>query len=132
MNILTTSVSSQNLIFIPRTNLIKAFQDRVVADSGTYIVNECFTPFELIITNEDTKAATTYNVTASYSNQELTISQAFTLTSGVYYSYEVSDGLNLMYRGKIFCTDQTEFNKYAINSGDFVKAALRDSQFITP
>ena len=131
MNILTTSTSSQNLIFIPRSNVIKTFQDRVVADGGTYISTSCFVPLELILTNEDTKVATTYNVTATYSNQELTIAQAFTLTEGVYYSYEIT-GQTLMYRGKIFCTDQTDFDKYVISSGDFVEAASRDNEFITP
>lgn len=131
MNVLTTSTTSQNLVFIPRSNVIKAFQDRVVLDGGTYQVNSCFTPFELILTSEDTNISITYDVSASYSNQELTISNAFALVEGVYYSYSVSDGLNLMYRGKIFCTDQTGFDKYVINSGDFTEASAQDNEFIT-
>lgn len=132
MNILTTSTSSQNLIFIPRFDSTTGFQPRVVADGGTYTLNGCYTPLFLNITNEDTKVSTTYDVSATSSNQELTIAQAFTLTEGVYYSYEVLNGLNLMYRGKIFCTDQTDFDKYVISSGDFVEAASRDNEFITP
>jgi hypothetical protein len=131
MNILTTSTSVQSLVFIPRNNVIKEFQDRVLLDGGTYITNNCFTPLEMILTSEDTNTSITYNVTAAYNNQELTVTQSFNLKEGVYYSYKVSDGVNLMYRGKIFCTDQTEFDKYVVNNTNFVEVASRDNEFTT-
>lgn len=112
MNILTTSTSAQSLIFIPRKN--------------------CLTPLEIVLTSEDTNTSVTYSVTATCNNHELTITQSFNLKEGVYYSYKVSDGVNLMYRGKIFCTDQTGFDKYIINSGDFVEATAQNNEFITP
>lgn len=172
MNILTTSKDFQNLVFIPRNNVVKAFQDRVVLDGGTYSANSCFKPIELVITADGLEGVNklnfenrvyfdsgtyianscfssflgddkeeevgivsngglVYTTTLTASNQTATINEVFNLVEGRYYHYEVT-GQTLMYRGKIFCTDQTSFDKYVINSGDFVEAASVDSQFITP
>jgi len=131
MNILTTSLTAQNLIFIPRANVIKAFQDRVVLDKGTYTINSCYTPFILKVTSEDTNITLSYDVSATYVNEELTISQAFALKEGTYYNYEVLNGTILIYRGSIFCTDQTDFDKYVINNNDYVATAALDNEFVT-
>ena len=112
MNILTTDLTSQNLIFIPRSTVLSSLN--------------------LKVTSEDTNITVSYTVTAAYTNEQATIAQAFTLIEGTYYNYEVLNGTVLMYRGSIFCTDQVDYEKYVINNNDFVETAARDNEFVTP
>ena len=112
MNILTTVTTAQNLIYIPRSTVLSTLN--------------------LKVTSEDTNITVTYTVTATYVNEQATISQAFALIEGTYYKYEVLNGTALMYRGSIFCTDQTDYEKYVINKNDFVATAAIDNEFVTP
>jgi len=110
MKILTTSTSPQDLIVIPRTS-------------------SPYTDLVLTLTNENTKVSTAYNVTADYLYGYMTISNAFTLTEGTFYTFKIEDNGDLIFRGKIFCTDQTEFDKFTVNDGEFTEPSATDNEF---
>ena len=109
MKILTTSLSAQDLVVIPRT--------------------VSYTDLTLTLTNENTKVETPYSVTATYLNGYMTISNVFTLTEGVFYTFKIVDDGELIFRGKIFCTDQTVFDKYTINDGEYTEPSATDNEF---
>ncbi len=93
---LTTSTSSQSFNFIPRT--------------GTQ-------PTVMLITDEETN--TTENVTISSYVVDTyfdTITATFNLKEGRYYTVRL-ENTEVMYVGKMFCTDQT--TDYSVNSGQY-------------
>ena len=130
MKILTTSTSAQTLTFVPRSY-----------------------PTEIILSIRDTSTNTTTrteNVTLTRSNDNASISHAFSLVEGRFYDLNIIEGIGALwntynvqweaasdnwesivsseeniYLDKIFCTDQTinqaDNNYYTINSGEYTE-----------
>jgi len=130
MKILTTSTSAQTLTFVPRSY-----------------------PTEIILSIRDTSTNTTTrteNVTLTRSNDNASISHAFSLIEGRFYDLNIIEGIGALwntynvqweaasdnwesivsseesiYLDKIFCTDQTinqaDNNYYTINSGEYTE-----------
>jgi len=93
MVILTTSTSAQTFKFIPR--------------SKTYD--------GLYITDESTNVESQITITSSVSNDYYeTITASYTLKEGRFYTLEVRNGTSVVFKGKIFCTDQT-VSSYSVN-----------------
>ena len=107
MKILQQSASSQTLKIIPRS-----YPDLV----------------DVVIKNEDTKDVVTLSDVATVSNLGyLEIPSVFTLVEDTFYSFEVqdSDDSSVIYKGKIFCTNQTG---YSINDGVYTERT-RDNTY---
>lgn len=60
----------------------------------------------------------------------MTLSGVFSLVEGRFYTFEVLDGSTLIYRGKIFCTSQTDYDKYTTNDGVYTEEQSYDNEFI--
>jgi len=60
----------------------------------------------------------------------LTLSGILSVVDGRYYTLEVKDGLELIYRGRCFVTSQTEFDKFSINQGEYTEETSYDNDFI--
>ena len=73
----------------------------------------------MVITNETTGTSTTYAITASKSSYYLTFSKAVTLEEGVFYSLTVKNGSDIVYKDRIFCTNQT-VSTYSINNNEYI------------
>ena len=94
MNILLPIDTAQDLIFIPR------FQAQTV---------------KISLVNEFTEVKTDLELAATYSNGFMTVQMTHEFTEGDNFTYEVTDtSNNLMYRGKIFITEQDTQN-YNLN-----------------
>ena len=98
MTILTTSTDAQTFKIIPRST----------PSSVT---------FEL--TDKSKRTTSTVSVTVSNSNGYMSITGTFGLVANRFYSYIVKDGDTVIYRGSIFCTDQTDYEKYTINQDQY-------------
>ena len=101
MKILTTS-ATQSIKFIPRV-----YASIVI----------------LKLTNKNTRISTAVGFTAVNSNGYMTITGAsFALVENTNYSMEVidSDGGGVIYRDTIFCTNQTDFDKFDVHKDDYV------------
>ena len=109
MNILTTSASSQNLVIIPRS-----FPASVVVK----------------LTNESTNTTQQQTRTPTSANGYMTIAAAWTLEEANFYLFEVFSGSSLIYRGRVFCTNQTNFEKYTVNSGVYTQETAGDNTFV--
>ena len=97
---LTTSSSAQTLKIIPRS----------YASSVS-----------MILRDDSTNTSTTYtSISTSTDKNYLVISQAFNpvLVEGRFYDLTVKEGSNIIYKDKIFCTDQT-ISDYSVNSGEY-------------
>ena len=97
---LTTSASAQTLKVIPR--------------SYASSVN-------MILRDDSTNTSTTYSsISTSTDKNYLVLSQALNpiLVEGRFYDLTIKEGSNVIYKDKIFCTDQT-ISSYSVNDGEY-------------
>jgi len=113
---LTTSASSQTMKIIPR--------------SYASTIN-------MILRDDSTNTSTTYSsISASTDKNYLVIAQALSpvLVEGRFYDMTVKEGTDIIYKDKIFCTDQTvdqENNDYyTMNSGEYTTEDSYDNDYI--
>lgn len=85
------------------------------------------------ITNKSERRTFEYNVSHSYdsSTNTTTLSFAFpNLIAESYYSLLVKDNDGTIYKGMIYVTDQTDFDKYEAGKGDYIVENTFDNDFI--
>jgi hypothetical protein len=113
---LSTSASSQTMKIIPR--------------SYASTIN-------MILRDDSTNTSTTYSsISTSTDKNYLVIAQALSpvLVEGRFYDMTVKEGTDIIYKDKIFCTDQTvnqENNDYySVNSGGYTTEDSYDNDYI--
>jgi hypothetical protein len=60
----------------------------------------------------------------------MTLSGSFSLVEDRFYSFEVKDGSNVIYKGLIFCTNQTDYDKFDVHKDDYVVEDSYDNEFV--
>ena len=113
MKVLTTSTNPQTLNVIPRSYP---------------------TSVTLKLRDDSKNTISTYTVAASNVQGYLTLSNAFSLFEGRFYDLTILDGLDVIYKDKIFCSDQDidqDLNDYySVNKDVYVSEDSRDNEFI--
>ena len=109
MEVLTTSTGNQSLKIVPRKD----------ATSPT---------FEL--TDKSKRTKSTVSVTKATEGEYMKLTGAFSLREGESYSFKVKDGSEVIYRGLIFCTDQTDLDKYYVNKDEYITDDTYDNDYI--
>tara|TARA_R110000851_G_scaffold237164_2_gene390020 strand:- start:13539 stop:13844 length:306 start_codon:yes stop_codon:yes gene_type:complete len=95
LNVLLPILTGQTLTFIPRENASNVI---------------------LTITDESTHLSTGISGSTVYLNGYMSVEVVYDFYEGGSYTYEVLDlSQNLLYRGKIFSTGQTDLENYNIN-----------------
>ena len=109
MKILTTT-SIQTIKFIPR---------------------ELVSSVTLTLTNKNTRTSSTVSVVVSNSNGYMSLTGSFSLIENTNYSMEVTKASgDVIYRDTIFCTNQTDFDKFDVHKNDYVTEDTFDNEFI--
>jgi hypothetical protein len=109
MHILTTSTESQSIKIVPRKD----------ATSPT-----------LSLTDKTKRTTSTVSVSKTDDGDLMVLSGSFSLKEGSQYSFKVKDGSDELYKGIIFCTDQTDFDNYFINKDEYVTQDSYDNDFV--
>ena len=109
MEILTTSTSNQSLTIVPRVD----------ASSPT-----------LSLTDKSTRTTSAVSVSKTSQGDYMVLTGTFSLKEGNQYTFRVKDGSTEIYRGLIFCTDQSNLDKYFANSGEYVEEDSYDNDFV--
>lgn len=122
MKVLTTSLEEQTLKIIPRFYVLGN-------DSAT-----------LELRDDTTNKVTTYILSPSKLKDFLIITQAFNLVEGHFYDFKVYLGienltdLDIIYKGKIFCTDQNinqSINDlYTVNKNEYVSQSSNNDYIV--
>jgi hypothetical protein len=131
MIILKQQATTQEIKFIPRStvantvilrneitnevttfktaDLVYNFQTRVLADGGTF-------------ENIETLITTFGFVDAFFSEQDyyLKTSLIFALKEFTYYNLTILNDLDVIYKGRVFCTNQT-ISEYTVNKNEYVQ-----------
>lgn len=109
MKILTTT-SIQTIKFIPR---------------------ELVSSVILTLTNKNTRTSFTVSVSVVNSNGYMSLTGSFSLVENTNYSMEVTNTSgDVIYRDTIFCTNQTDFDKFDVHKDDYVTENTFDNEFI--
>lgn len=85
--------------------------------------------------SETTGALITKTPTASTDGNYMAFTVAFgTLTEGDFYTLEIKDGTVVIYKDRVFCTDQTvnQVNNdyYSVNDGEYTTEDSFDNDYI--
>lgn len=78
------------------------------------------------ITDEQTNTSTTANLIATQSGNFVSVTPTYTFIEGRFY-YIVITGTVELYRGKVFCTDQTDYEKYTTNENVYTEYDKADA-----
>jgi len=73
------------------------------------------------IRNEQTRTEESKAITGTLSGNFVQFDLDFICAEGEYFTFKLKDGDNILYYGMIFCTDQTDPDKYMINNGQYVQ-----------
>lgn len=113
MIVLQESASAQNIDFIPRT----------FTSGNTYnvtIVNET--------TNTEVHNVNTTSITQNlYYNR---YNATFNLKQDVTYNLTIKSGSDVIFKDKIYCTNQTDLPAYTVNESEYIFNDT-DNEFIT-
>ena len=73
----------------------------------------------LELRDEQTKVITTKAITGTTSGNLVSFDLDFTPTEESWYTFKLLDGSNVVYYGKVFCTNETPLDAYKITEGDY-------------
>ena len=100
------SITNRQIKFVPR-----------IAETGS---------LSLKITDKQTKTEYISTETASTSGNYISITPSFIFEEGRFY-YIVVTGTEELYRGKVFCTEQTDYDKYDVNKNVYEEYEKADA-----
>jgi hypothetical protein len=109
MKVLTTSESAQEMYIVPR--------------SYASTIN-------IKLRNESTNEVTTINsVSTTTDKGYLRFSTIYDLLEGYFYELTILEGSSVIYKDKVFCTDQT-ISDYSVNDGEYITEDSYDNDYI--
>jgi hypothetical protein len=141
------STTNKKIYFAPRSfgvakqiDDINAYISRVETDSGYLEAEACVLEdvrelndieVSVSITDEETNTSTTSTIDARREGNFFFITPEYTFKEGRYYTIRITDS-NEIYRGKVYCTNQTDLEKFSVNSGEFTyyEDTDNDNQYI--
>lgn len=107
MIILRETTDEQEIFFIPRS----------------FVFNK------VIVKNEETGISQEFTVTAQQSNQYGYVKLVLDLKEDDWYVFKVYNDENLLYYGRVFCTNQ-EIETFSINKDVYTAPAATNNDFI--
>ena len=84
----------------------------------------------MIIEDEAQNTSVTINIIPTVDTYYLSITETLTLVEGRFYTLTVLNGLDVVYKDKIFCTNQATAD-YSINNGEYVQNTTNNDYIIT-
>jgi hypothetical protein len=93
------------------------------------IIPRAYGADSMVITNETSNIDTTYAITATQVDYYLSITKIIDLTEGNFYTLKVLDGTDIVYKDKIFCTNQVVEN-YTINKDEYTEHTTNNDYIV--
>lgn len=110
MHILRPIGTSQNIVVVPRA----------YATSGITIS----------FRDETTNTSTTITPTVTNADGYMTLSSIYNVEEGTFYVFEVILSSTTIYRGRVYCTSQTDLKQYTVNENEYVTENSYNNEFI--
>jgi hypothetical protein len=142
MHILKPVNYVQTITVVPREYVFSSedldlYFERIELDGGTLEAELCVEEavkdldgVSLYLTNEQTNTTATINPKITEIDGYMQLNAIYSVEEGVFYNIRVEyDNLDI-YRGKVYCTSQTNLKQYTLNENDYVEEDSRDNTFI--
>ena len=142
MHILNTNSSLQTITIVPREYVFSSedldlYFERVVLDGGTVEGATCcqdkiedLDGVLVYLTNEQTNTTATINPKITEADGYMYLESVYSVSEGTFYNIRVEYDSQIIYRGKVYCTSQTNYQKYTVNQGQYVTENTHDNSFI--
>ena len=110
---------------------MKILQETAVAQTLNFIPREYVDTINYTLRNESTNTSVSdTNIVATTNGAYLEITEIFNLKEGVFYNIDITKTDDtLIYRGRIFCTNQT-LDKFTMNNGKYTEDTSKDNTYI--
>jgi len=113
---------------------MKVLKEIATEQTITIIPREYVSNISYTLTNEsDNTSVNKDNLATFIDSGYLTITDIFDLKEGVFYNLECfydNNGTDkLIYRGRIFCTNQTSLDKFTMNENEYVQNDTYDNEY---
>ena len=84
----------------------------------------------MILTDDQTNTPATITITSSTQGDYVnTITASFTLKEGHFYDLVLKQGTDIVYKDRIFCTDQNIVN-FSVNSGEYTSNTTANTYIV--
>jgi len=93
------------------------------------IIPRIYSADSMVIVNETTGDSITYAITLTQTDYYAVIAKIVTLQENNFYKLTVLNGTDEVYRGRIFCTNQT-ISDFTVNNSEF-NTYTSDNEYIT-
>jgi len=110
MNILRPIATAQTITVVPRSS----------ASSGITIE----------LTDENTNSSTTITPSVTNTDGYMALEAIFSVLEGTFYNFSVILSGGIIYRGKLYCTAQTDLKQYTVNENQYVTENTYSNEFI--
>ena len=82
------------------------------------VIPRAYSADRMEITNETLNTTVSYDISVTQDSYYLTWSEIVTLKENTFYNLTVFNGSDIVYKDRIFCTNQT-VSEYSVNNGEF-------------
>lgn len=142
MHILQESESPQTITIIPREFVYSSedldlYFERVLLDDGTLEAPGCVQSavndldgVTLYLIDESTNTTQEINPTILEANGFMHLTSTFDLVKNRFYGVKVVYDGDLIYRDRVFCTDQTNLPKFTVNEGVYTEETTYNNEYI--
>lgn len=83
------------------------------------VIPRSYTATSVSFRHEETNTVLTYNITPTTTDHYLNITCTPVLKQDHFYELTVYNGATIIYKDKVFCTNQT-VSSYSVNNGEYV------------
>ena len=90
------------------------------SNQSFYIIPRSYEADSMTLTNELTNEIDTYSITPSTSDHYMVITEELTPTENHFYILKVYDGTDIIYRDRVFCTDQ-DTETFSVNDNVYTE-----------
>ena len=135
MHVVTTSTDSQTIRFIPRRENDGDVTVRIYDKSSRREVNYSSAYFwqttDIFFNNADQTWNEDPEIVFIYNDVFSTVSGQFSFRENEYYGIKLIDNSGELYKGVLFCTDQTDYDKFDVHKDDYVVEQSYNNEYIT-
>lgn len=135
MHVVTTSTDSQTIRFVPRRqndgDVTVRIYDKSSRREINYSSSYVWQTTDLLFNNVDQNWNADPEVVFNYGDIFSTVSGQFSFRENEYYGIKLIDNGGELYKGILFCTDQTDFDKFDVHKNEYIAEQSYDNEYIT-
>jgi len=135
MHVVTTSTDSQTIRFVPRRqndgDVTVRIYDKSSRREINYSSSYVWQTTDLLFNNVDQNWNSEPQVAFNYGDIFSTVSGQFSFRENEYYGIKLIDNGGELYKGILFCTDQTDFDKFDVHKNEYIAEQSYDNEYIT-